>query len=144
MENETRADGNRGNRVKELADRELYRTRPTFVSTEISRCLGGAVGQTCGSDTILSRVTAKSKRFHEFGGRGKLEGNRSGGKLCRFVFCERSEAGFSPNDFITPRDGCESNFNCLKFRDRLTPALFFLFFFFLFDRAIGTCGLSEW
>lgn len=57
-----------------------------------------------------------------------------------FVKGSRRPAGFSPNDFITPRDGCESNFNCFKFRDRLTPA----FFFFFFDRAIGTCGLSEW
>lgn len=33
----------------------------------------GRSGPSCGSDTILSRVTAKSKRFHEFG--EKLEGN---------------------------------------------------------------------
>lgn len=59
--------------VKELADRELYRNRHTFVFHGNVALLGRSGFIQCGSDTVLSRVTAKSKRFHEFG--GKLEGN---------------------------------------------------------------------
>lgn len=135
MENEkTYTDGNRGPGKGAGGPWTLSKPAPRLCFHGNIALLGRSGSIVCGSETPSCHEWRPNQRdFTSLAGKARGESVPAENSVDSFFVKGPRPAGFSPNDFITPRDGCESNFNCFKFRDRLTPAFFFFFFFPLID-----------